>query len=605
MGKIFKTAKLTTGFEAVILVILLSLAGYGLYKYAPGLVGMESKTMTAMKTSKKVIDNELSTDLLPTASSRLSSEVEDEPLIRLAGYAWNGQSALAAANGGPVTTKGSIMEQNGVNLEIVRQDWLSELGTMQLKFIEEYDNGNPYPSSDKAAAGIIIMGDGAPFYISTRQKKLNEIYGKGKYNLQVVGCVGGISNGEDKLIGPKAWKTNPQLMKGAVISVVPGDGDWVTALNHIFGNTLKVNPDFSTYDADAVNFFPSENDDYIKSAEELIKSQTGNFTVDLKEIVNGKLTGEIVTRKIVGCATWTPGDQMVFDALDGYTDIASTKDFPNQMATTLIMEKKWAMENPDLVSNLLKSALTAGNQMKQYDSWARYAGDCISKTFDLETGDYWYKKFKGQTGTKNGTTFNIGGTRALNYADVMQYYGLRDGKDRYKSVWNQVSTYLTELNPFGFNEAVDGIVPYSEAVNLFFLKNINDIDAGTVDEVDYSTNRTDVMASGEWHINFNTGSDVINSSSNRDLNTIFNLLVQAEQSKITLIGHTDATGSDAVNVPLSNTRAQSVANYLISRGIAPIRIQSVRGEGSSNPIDSNSTNVGRANNRRVNIILFN
>jgi hypothetical protein len=70
-------------------------------------------------------------------------------------------------------------------------------------------------------------------------------------------------------------------MKGAVISAVLGDGDWVTTVNYCFANGLKVNPDPTTYDADAVNIYPSENDDYMKSAEELIKSQTAGF-VSLK-----------------------------------------------------------------------------------------------------------------------------------------------------------------------------------------------------------------------------------------------------------------------------------------------------------------------------------
>jgi hypothetical protein len=61
-----------------------------------------------------------------------------------------------------------------------------------------------------------------------------------------------------------------------------------------------VNPDPTTYDADAVNIYPSENDDYMKSAEELIKSQTAEFRF-FKEVTNGKLTGKSVNRKIDGC----------------------------------------------------------------------------------------------------------------------------------------------------------------------------------------------------------------------------------------------------------------------------------------------------------------
>jgi hypothetical protein len=59
----------------------------------------------------------------------------------------------------------------------------------------------------------------------------------------------------------------------------------------------------------------------------------------------------------------------------------------------------------------------------------------------------------------------------FNYADAMQYYGITDGNNRYKAVYDQVSSYLVDLNPCGFNETCkDGVVPYEDAVNLYFLK---------------------------------------------------------------------------------------------------------------------------------------
>jgi hypothetical protein len=74
----------------------------------------------------------------------------------------------------------------------------------------------------------------------------------GKYHVQVLGAYG-LSYGEDKLIGPRIWKDNPQSMKGCVISSVIGDGDWVVAINYAFANKIAVNPDATTYDANAIN----------------------------------------------------------------------------------------------------------------------------------------------------------------------------------------------------------------------------------------------------------------------------------------------------------------------------------------------------------------
>jgi OOP family OmpA-OmpF porin len=602
MGKILRTQKLTTFSELLIVVVAIGAILGGVYYLSPGIKMAVSKQLSGIDLNQMDVNNVTNAEKIALPSTDVSSEISGKPLVRIAAYAWNAQSGIIVSNGGPKTTKGSLMEKNGVNLEIIRQDWLSELRNMQMKFIEEFDRGEAYPSSNKSAFAIMMMGDGAPFYISSMQKSLNEKYGKDKYHVQVMGVVG-MSNGEDKLIGPPNWKSDPKSMKGSVISAVLGDGDWVTTINYCFANGLKVNPDPATYDADAVNIYPSENDDYIKSAEELIKSQTTGWTVSLKEVVNGKLTGKTVNKKIDGCATWTPGDKTVFDKLSGFVDIVSTKEFNNQMPTVVIGVKEWAEKNPEIVSNILKSSLTASNQMKNYEDWKVRASKAVADTYQMETPEYWYKMFKGQQETKNGLTYNMGGSKVFNYADVMQYFGLTDGVNRYKSVYNQVSGYLTELNPFGFNENVGAVVPYDEAVNLFFLKNINDIESTSADKADYSNQATQVIASGEWKINFNTGSAEISNSSSKEVEKIYNLLVQAENTKITVVGHTDNVGNADSNLVLSKNRAQAVVNYLKQKGIPENRFQMVDGKGQNNPVADNNTASGKALNRRV-VITF-
>jgi hypothetical protein len=305
---------------------------------------------------------------------------------------------MIVANGGPKTTKGSLMESAGVNLEIVRQDMVGELRNMQIKFVEEFNSGIAYPKSDKSAFAVSIMGDGVPFYLSTLQKSLDEKFGKGRYHAQAIASIG-LSYGEDKLIGPKVWKDNPQTMRGCVISSVVGDGDWVLAVNFASANGIPVNPDPTTYDANAINFVPSQDDDYINSVKELIKSQKNGFTVPLEVVKNGKKTGDKVNHKIDGATTWTPGDKLAFDNLSGFTDVVSTKDFPNQMATTLVVIKEWALLHEKEVINMLKQTYVATNQIKLYDEWAVRASEAVCKTYNFETPKYWYNMFKGQKGT--------------------------------------------------------------------------------------------------------------------------------------------------------------------------------------------------------------
>jgi outer membrane protein OmpA-like peptidoglycan-associated protein len=71
---------------------------------------------------------------------------------------------------------------------------------------------------------------------------------------------------------------------------------------------------------------------------------------------------------------------------------------------------------------------------------------------------------------------------------------------------------------------------------------------------------------------------------------------------IRIEGYTDPTGGDQINRPLSRARAQAVRNYLVSRGLDPSRLVA-EGRGSSDPIADNSTEAGRAINRRVELVI--
>jgi outer membrane protein OmpA-like peptidoglycan-associated protein len=84
------------------------------------------------------------------------------------------------------------------------------------------------------------------------------------------------------------------------------------------------------------------------------------------------------------------------------------------------------------------------------------------------------------------------------------------------------------------------------------------------------------------------------------LNQVAQTLAAYPQTLIDVYGHTDPTGGDAINIPLSRDRAESVAAYLSQQGVNRARI-ATQGFGSSQPIADNATEAGRALNRRVEI----
>ena len=79
-------------------------------------------------------------------------------------------------------------------------------------------------------------------------------------------------------------------------------------------------------------------------------------------------------------------------------------------------------------------------------------------------------------------------------------------------------------------------------------------------------------------------------------------LNQNPVTTVSIIGHTDSTGSDAINNPLSVDRAEAARDYLVSRGVARSRIVTA-GHGSREPIADNATQQGRDKNRRVEIYV--
>lgn len=104
------------------------------------------------------------------------------------------------------------------------------------------------------------------------------------------------------------------------------------------------------------------------------------------------------------------------------------------------------------------------------------------------------------------------------------------------------------------------------------------------------------------NITFATDSAQIASSFYQPLNNLANSFRQYNQNSIEVVGHTDSTGSHSYNMGLSQRRAQSVASYLIAQGVDGSRV-STRGMGPDQPVASNATAEGRAQNRRVEVTL--
>lgn len=114
------------------------------------------------------------------------------------------------------------------------------------------------------------------------------------------------------------------------------------------------------------------------------------------------------------------------------------------------------------------------------------------------------------------------------------------------------------------------------------------------------TDRGMVVTLGD--VLFETGKSDLKSGARSNLNRLAQFMNEYPDRTVKVEGHTDSTGSDAINRRLSQERADSVKNYLVSQGISGSRI-TTEGKSKDFPLADNSTAAGRQQNRRVEIII--
>lgn len=107
----------------------------------------------------------------------------------------------------------------------------------------------------------------------------------------------------------------------------------------------------------------------------------------------------------------------------------------------------------------------------------------------------------------------------------------------------------------------------------------------------------------ESGILFATNSSTLNTASQNALTSFATSLKNNPDTDVQIYGHTDNTGTDAINNPLSEKRAQAVSNFLQSKGVSGTRMVT-QGFGSTQPIADNSSVDGRKQNRRVEVYIL-
>lgn len=505
--------------------------------------------------------------------------------------AWNSQFSGMYANGGARTTKGSLFDKAKLDVTYIRQDDCNKQMADLVKFANDYKSNPNTP-------GVLItfMGDGMPAFMTSLAKELEPL--GAEYQPIIIPVTHGKSYGEDQVMGPVSWKQDPKNALGKTVAGVLRDGDINILLKWAGDNGLKVNPDETTWDANAINIIAAN--DFLDAPNKYI---TG-YSESRKVVVNGKTTGRDTTVGVDAVATWTPGDVNIATKKGGLVTIANTKQYASQMPNQTIAIKKWAYDHRTDVENMIIALAQAGDQVRSYNEAKEHAAKISADVYQEQNAAYWLKYYNGvEEKDIQGLKVQLGGSTVFNLRDMANTYGLGDDKvDRYKAVYNTFGNLMVKMYP----SLMPGFLAYEKAVDKSFLfsviSNHPELLEGKAMETNYANEITATVSSKSYSIEFETGSAVIKSSSFRMLNEIFESAVVAEGLKLGVYGHTDNVGSDATNQPLSERRADAVKTYLLKKGLKENQIES-KGYGADKPIADNNTAAGRSKNRRVEIVL--
>lgn len=597
------------------------------------MLGKNAGDVQTLEQSDASVDEAIDADVLETATTNLPFHPLPKELrltkgmeLNGEGIMWNGSAAFLAASGGDITKQGSYFAELGKEykkpfmLKLKRQDDYMAQQDNLVNFTKAYVESKG-KTTNVGSAFVWFMGDNSEVYINQANKKLNAIskdLGLKEGELYAEGFViPGYSDGEDKAMGLADWAEDPTKALGEVFACFPQDGDQNLVIKWATDNGLPINPDGSTYCREAVNFYFTDG---FMQAAEAWGTMTGERMV--VTLVKDEKTGEMKTRKtgdyesvqINGTATWTPGDELAFRKAKqlgvDLVSLYSTHDNRHQMPCIIVSVNKFIDENPEVIDAITEGTLRMGDQMKVHPKAFNFAMQCMADVYKQKDADYWGRYFKGvREETPNGHEIILGGTRVCNLADNLDAFGIGEGsRGTFQSSYELFGGFMHKLYP----EVLEERLPFYKAMTTEPLNRVMSKLARANEEmtepdmpVFEEGEITRKVAERSYSIEFELGKASLTKAGIAVMEEMFNDL-NTHDLKIKIAGHTDNQGSDAINLPLSEARAQTVAKWLKAKSVASFpnnRFAEIKGYGSSAPLADNSTKSGQQKNRRVEITV--
>lgn len=596
-----KTALLRIG------IVVVLVGGFFGFRYAAKrgigatiLASMKLDKITTLNTGNEQISMTGSASSFAGLPSTKVANMASSPTVRVKWWAWQAQDGCQYANGGPETTDGSLMQKAGIHMTIERNDdnpvLMGDLAALAKALHDGEKSGQT--DTDKGVHFVGIMGDGAGPFLYELNKQI-EKYGS-DYRAEIIGSCG-YSRGEDKLMGPRRWKDNPQSMRGALIAGVVRDGDWNIAIRYEADNTVPNNPDEKTFDPNAVNWV--NTDSYTDASNKY----NSHYKATLHLVENGKLVGRDTTLEVQGVVTWTPGDVTIAQGRGDIISVVSTKQYAFQMPHVIIGIRKWNQTHRETVEKMLQAFADGGDQVLTFPKALDRASEIANDIYKEKgwTAVDWKKYYIGTE--QNG--IELGGSKVNNLADNLALFGLVEGSSPGTSRFHATFTTFCPIAAKMYPKIIPACPLEDQILDLSYLKNVAQkagTTGGKAEAVTYAATSgiTDVVGRRSIAIHFVTGKSDLSSEGELDLKRLMTDL-SSNALRVEVHGYTDNTGSEDVNQRLSEERALTVKNYLEGhdRMNFPNGRVTFKGHGSQNQLASNTSADGRAKNRRVEIII--
>ena len=518
--------------------------------------------------------------------------------LRALVWAWNAQLGWMFANGGPQSTRDSLMCEHDVNLTFSRQDDAEQMKAELLKLATRMKAGEAEPR--EGAHFVAIMGDGAAQFFAS----LNPLLAKlgPEYRAEVV-VSAGYSRGEDKFMGLPAWKQNPASARGAYVAGYLKDGDWNIALKWAGDNGICNNPDERSYDPECLNWAGAK--DYLDAAQKYVTGYCAELPI------KGK-AGRTARPCVNGVVTWTPGDVIVAEKRGGLVSIASTKEYASQMPNVIIGVQPFMERHADLVTGFVSAVVEGGRAVKESEAALERGAEVSDEVYqEKNTGKaYWLKYYRGQVGhDRQGLSVELGGSKVNDLADNVALFGLRPG---YANAFEATYTTFGRIVHEQYPDDVPSFPEASHVLNTSYLKRVLEATKEPVRPVVEAASYSAVATAGatelgrrSWQIQFDTGQASFRPEASAVLTELMQGLIVAGGAAIEVHGHTDNQGVRETNQTLSEQRAFAVKRWLEQR--APENFPETRfrvfAHGAEQPVAPNDSDAGRGKNRRVEIVL--